>query len=547
MRSKKFLVPLMVAVALLAVVLAVSVAQPVFGSSSAPSVWLARNAGSNHETVAFDTTALRARFVLPNGLRSVDGKSYWAAFHAGDTTALHSFDVTDGSIRATVGMEGNWELGALAATGEWLALKRVPTDSEQATWNTTGAWKTTLALVDTKTLKTSKTITLDGNFDVDALKADGSWLYLIQHLPATKPDHYQVRLYDFTVGELQQGVIVDKRNIDEVMAGYPTMQVSSPSGVWLFTLYVGMQEKHAFIHALNVEDGYAWCIDLPSGDGNETTLEHYALAAAPDGHTIYANNAALGVFAIADVIDIGEPREIHYPASVSQPDDASAPIRTSIASADGARVLMSDAGTVWQYDTKTKQLQELKRAAMPIVGLALNADNSQLLIASADHSVTPLGLTGANTQQTNSVVTQNNNTCPVTQPPAQAFIPPAGYPTKPTYGDFWYGTPTLWTSLRPDGKWSALPYSETGYTNKVVWWTNGYDGIKDPEPALTVTGKRLDATASPLVASRATNANSPDFGGWAMMVGVDVPTLGCWEITGEYAGTKTTFVVQVTP
>src|SRR5437773_83274 len=55
MHSKKFLIPLMVAVALLAVLWAVSVAQPAFGSSPTPSVWLARNAGSNHETIAFDS------------------------------------------------------------------------------------------------------------------------------------------------------------------------------------------------------------------------------------------------------------------------------------------------------------------------------------------------------------------------------------------------------------------------------------------------------------------------------------------------------------
>jgi len=32
-----------------------------------------------------------------------------------------------------------------------------------------------------------------------------------------------------------------------------------------------------------------------------------------------------------------------------------------------------------------------------------------------------------------------------------------------------------------------------------------------------------------------------------MLVGVDIPTIGCWEITGRYAGHTLSFVVWVAP
>jgi hypothetical protein len=32
-----------------------------------------------------------------------------------------------------------------------------------------------------------------------------------------------------------------------------------------------------------------------------------------------------------------------------------------------------------------------------------------------------------------------------------------------------------------------------------------------------------------------------------MLVGVDIPTLGCWEITGQYNGTELSFVVWIAP
>jgi len=48
-------------------------------------------------------------------------------------------------------------------------------------------------------------------------------------------------------------------------------------------------------------------------------------------------------------------------------------------------------------------------------------------------------------------------------------------------------------------------------------------------------------------ASRATNAHSRDFGGWAMLVMMEFPAAGCWEVTGKYQGNQLSFVVDVGP
>ncbi len=139
-----------------------------------------------------------------------------------------------------------------------------------------------------------------------------------------------------------------------------------------------------------------------------------------------------------------------------------------------------------------------------------------------------------------------SNDCPITRPQTPAFVPPLPWPPKAPYGEFWYGTNALWTSLRPDGKWWALPHAVAGYTQKVWFWKQGYNGHDDPNPKLIVTGRRLDGSAPSLVASQATNGYHPDFN-WAMLVGVDVPTLGCWEITGAIDGHELSFAVWVAP
>ncbi len=138
------------------------------------------------------------------------------------------------------------------------------------------------------------------------------------------------------------------------------------------------------------------------------------------------------------------------------------------------------------------------------------------------------------------------NTCPVTKPSDPPFTPPAPYPQSAPIEGFWYGTDSLWTAIPRNGAWSALPHNPEGYTQKVFWWRKGYSLTEEPEPQLTVTGWRLDAPAPPLNVSKAMNAFSEDIGS-AMLVGVDFPTLGCWEVTGHYKDAVLGFVVWIGP
>ena len=146
-----------------------------------------------------------------------------------------------------------------------------------------------------------------------------------------------------------------------------------------------------------------------------------------------------------------------------------------------------------------------------------------------------------------TIVPNDPDTCPVTRPSDPRFIPPSPYPQyAPSPSAFWYGTDSLWTVVPENGVWSALPHNPEGYTQKVFWWRKGYFWKEEPEPKLTVTGRRLDAPAPPLNVLEATNAFAEDIQS-AMLVGVEFPTLGCWEIVGRYAGSELSFVIFVAP
>jgi hypothetical protein len=139
------------------------------------------------------------------------------------------------------------------------------------------------------------------------------------------------------------------------------------------------------------------------------------------------------------------------------------------------------------------------------------------------------------------------STCHVTKP-TQPFIPPAGYaaPTQPPgyYNAEWIGTARLWTMVPRSGEvWYGLPQGPDGLSQKTYWWSADFDVTHEPHPAISVLGHRLDGPGRFEVPGPGTNAEA-DFGS-AMLVGVDIPTAGCWQITATYRQASLTYIAWV--
>jgi hypothetical protein len=137
-----------------------------------------------------------------------------------------------------------------------------------------------------------------------------------------------------------------------------------------------------------------------------------------------------------------------------------------------------------------------------------------------------------------------HESCPTTLPPDPPFTPPVPYQQKLSDNAFWYGTGKLWTGLHVSGLWGGLR-NDKGYREKVFWFRQGYEARVEPKPALTVTGRRLDGESAVFTVSDATNAYMS--GRAAMLTAFQIPTAGCWELTGEYHGDTLSFVVWVEP
>lgn len=141
--------------------------------------------------------------------------------------------------------------------------------------------------------------------------------------------------------------------------------------------------------------------------------------------------------------------------------------------------------------------------------------------------------------------------CPATPPPHPPFAPPEPYPATASQfgGDkVWYGSDELWTLLDTDGTWEMVR-DKHGLFDKSFWWRAGFDAMRDPNPNLTLTARRLDVPGPEIAASSGDATHGwieNDDGAAFMLTGLQLSTAGCWKITGHYGAKKLSFVVWVT-
>jgi hypothetical protein len=353
----------------------------------------ARPQGLAGPLVAYDVSTGSARFSLPAGRLSADGGHFFGTAQAGADTLFSGYDLSTGQAAVQARVPGQWALGAVSSDGGWAALARVYPDAQTKQW-TDGTWKSEIRILDGKSGKTAQALSLDGNFEVDGLSRSGDSLYLIQYVPADKPTHYVVRLYDRTTKSLAYGALVEKRATDEVMVGDRWTAVGSPDGEWLLTLYLRTKDGTAFIHALNLANRYAWCIDLPGKTGNLDQLKYYTLALAPDGKNVFAANAALGTVAQANLDDLSVVTAVKFDPTSPALAWSQLPQSLSAVAPGGRMMYFTNGMQAWAFDGQKGAVRPLGTAG-PITGLGVSADGARVYVARAGQALVTMEAGGS--------------------------------------------------------------------------------------------------------------------------------------------------------
>lgn len=203
---------------------------------------------------------------------------------------------------------------------------------------------------------------LPGCVEPDAFTSEGSALFVLDWLPADKPDHYRVRLLDLADGQMYPLLTRDKVPVpagaEEQMRGRGRQAVLSADKQVLYTLYTHQPEHqhtrnllngtrnhvHAFVHVLHLTQRWAYCLDLPDPFGHGPAEGH---ALAVDGQHLAVLDMASGSIAYADTEQLAIRRTARIPAGGGPASLALSPDGRTVA-ADGptVRVLNRDSDRV---------------------------------------------------------------------------------------------------------------------------------------------------------------------------------------------------------
>ena len=196
-----------------------------------------------------------------NGVVAPGGKLRYIALSDGRTTLLESVVIGTGRVERMRYLKGSYGIPLVTYRGDTGGLARDGRRLVLATWP--GLHATRFVVVDPRSFRIRARVRLPGRFAFDALSPDGSLMYLIQYLgsPRSANQPYAVRAFNGHTRTLYRGAIVDRREPDERMTGWPLDRTGSPSG-WAYTLYQRVQ-KRPFVHALDTAHRRAFCIDLP--------------------------------------------------------------------------------------------------------------------------------------------------------------------------------------------------------------------------------------------------------------------------------------------
>ena len=330
---------------------------------TAQQLFVVRPLGPGGPMLGYEMPAARERFRLPAGLASADGADFYAAHTHTRRTHIVSYDTRSGIPKRSFDVRGRWKLAGVSPTGEWLAFA----------WTARG--KTTVRVVEAATGAVANRLTLPGNFEVEAVSADGSAMFLVQHLAHGA---YKIRLYDLRHQKLAPGSLRAKGS-DEIMAGYAWGGTATPDGQWLLTLYLSTRRDTAFVHTLNLVNRFALCLDLPSGIGDVAKLKAYGTALSPDGAKLYAANPALGVVAELDLVRGPMIRTVGTFEPVRSAE------RTQVVvSQDGRAVYFANGRAVWRHDVASGAVTRVYANGTPIAGLGLSRDGDRLFLAPSD-------------------------------------------------------------------------------------------------------------------------------------------------------------------
>ncbi|MDQ4144596.1 MAG: hypothetical protein M3198_12805 [Actinomycetota bacterium] len=285
------------------------------------------------------------------------------------STEVTAVDPSSGAERWRILLEGRLLAKLVSEQGDLVALSPI---GEKPYAD--GRTRTELVIAGSGMIK-PRHIVLEGNYEPEAFSTDGTSLFVIKYLPAARPTKYQVRRLDIDKGKVL-GVYTPHEELQRPMGGTARIQVASPDGRRLYTLYTqrdGNGQAYAFIHVLALDDMWAHCISLPA-DFAQGAEWRTALTISPDGDSLYvASSGAQQVAEIdTDTLQVARTRDVELGQGL--PTRAVHDSKSSFYFASGRNLTKVDATDLtqqqsWEMSERVRGVQASASGPNVYVGL----------------------------------------------------------------------------------------------------------------------------------------------------------------------------------
>ncbi len=297
-------------------------------------------------------------------------------------TVLETVDTATMQARGRVGLPGRWRPRITSPDGRLVALAAAG-DAHLA-----GRERTTIVIADRTGQR--RRLDLPGNVEPDAFRSDGAGLFVLDWRPAKAPDKYRVRVVDLATGQPGPLFTRDKVPVpagaEEEMSGVSRSAVFAPSAQTLYTLYTHQPdhqhtrdllaggrktEVHAFVHTLDLQIGWAYCLDLPDPFGHGPA-EGHTIAISPDGKRLFVADRTSGRLAVASTEDLTVSTVGAIPTGTGSASSAVSP--------DGRTLFVGGDSRVHLIDLSTLAVAAAWDVRGTVRGLAVSRDGQRVLV-----------------------------------------------------------------------------------------------------------------------------------------------------------------------
>jgi len=308
----------------------------------------------------------------------------------GDATVVRVTRDVSGQTVGTARVAGDLAVRTVSGDGTRVALM-APLPPGTSPWTPQDRAWTTIVVTNPSGYFHTKRFHLHGNFEPEAFSADNTGLFLIKYVPAIDPVAYRVTRLDLDEGEVYP-VFSRFKTPSERMSGTRLVQLPSPNGSRLYTLYTSQPAEYAreydpmqahagrpvaFVHTLSLDQGWAECVGLPKAlwDGNPV---HEALALSPDGRSLYVVDVQRGVVAVMDTRKLKVVRTAHVDLSSLGTGQARAAVGS-----DGRTLVVAAGSRVMVLGTATVRPRATWNAFGAVTALGFGSEGRRLYLAMA--------------------------------------------------------------------------------------------------------------------------------------------------------------------